>query len=295
MHAHDHGQGRPDRDRWPLAGAGNLNSGFGQAGCRRISALGDPRRAGDLRRRLHHRFRRPPPRPSPKGGGRAWRRWGPTPARGTRPAGAAVDRVQPEGQARAKLCAPAVQQPGGKPDAPRAAPAGGPVGGHGRPARIRPAEDGEPRSLAGDLEGQDQAGRGSPGVAGDGGCRLLLPSCIGALILFVQHVDVRPGLLAELPLLPRPRDVGYRELRLSHPAPDRPRGGPGAARLSLSAAARRPAQRRHLRLPRAAVPLGKRPAPRRGGDPTLRSSPGVRATRQPERGPRIRPVRACNR
>ena len=49
-------------------------------------------------------------------------------------------------------------------------------------------------------------------VAGDHGCERLLPAELRPRLVTGEHVAVRAGVLAELPLLPRPRDVGHRDV-----------------------------------------------------------------------------------
>ena len=54
--------------------------------------------------------------------------------------------------------------------------------------------------------------RSRSSLAGDHGCQRLLPAQLDPLGFAGEHVAVRARLLAELPLLPRPRDVGHRDV-----------------------------------------------------------------------------------
>src|SRR5438270_13929846 len=106
---------------------------------------------------------------------------------------------------------------------------------------------------------------------------LLLPSRIGPLVVPLQYLHVRAGLLAQLPLLPRSCHVGHRGLHL----PDAPADGTRVrlcpARVPGAAAAGGGTQRRDVRIPRTPVSVGERATTRRRGDTALRAAPGLLA------------------
>src|SRR5205814_1813818 len=93
----------------------------------------------------------------------------------------------------------------------------------GRAARLRASARREPSSVGGNLERTDHLDRRRSALASARRRSLLLPSRVSALLVPLQHLDVRAGVLAELPLLPRPCHVGHRGLHLSHAAADRAR------------------------------------------------------------------------
>src|SRR4029079_5561405 len=91
------------------------------------------------------------------------------------------------------------------------------------------------------------ADRGPPPLAG--ACRrcCFLPSLLRAPLVAGEHINVRAFLLAQLPLLPRPRHVGHRDIRPSPTAPPRARFCASPARLSREAAPSRLPERSPFR------------------------------------------------
>src|SRR5438094_491505 len=119
-----------------------------------------------------------------------------------------------------------------------------------------------------DLERTHQADRRRLALAVACRCRLLLPSRILPFVFPVQYVDVRPRLLAELPLLPRPRHVGYRGLHVSNATADGAAVCLCPARIPGPAPCGRRAERRAPRVPRPPVSLGERTPPAGSASPT---------------------------
>ena len=276
---HD-GEGGSERNRRQVEVTRNDDARVRQAGGRRLDALGDTRGAGHLRRRVSHRIR-------------WWRRCR-APSRRARSARAAQHVISRRCPAGSSIRPAPVHRSGRQPDASRAASAGRPPGRDGDASRFPEAPRGKSRRLEGNLERADPARGCRSALAGGRRCRLLLPARLSALIVALQHLDVRPRLLAELPLLQRPRDVGHRELRLSHAVADGARGRSRTARLSLRTDAGSRKQRRHVRLSRPAVSLGGGAATRRGSHPPLSPTDRLRAARGSQHRPRLCSVRACH-
>src|SRR5437764_14173384 len=141
-----------------------------------------------------------------------------------------------------------------------------------------------------DLERTHQADRRRLALAVACRCRLLLPSRILPFVIPVQYVDVRPRLLAELPLLPRPRHVGYRGLHLSNSAADGAAVRLCPARIPGPAPCGRRAERRSPRVPRPPVSLGERTPEWRRGDSAVGAASGLGTEREPGLRECVRPV-----
>ena len=161
-------------------------------------------------------------------------------------------------------------------DAPRAGSAGGAACVRGHGARFRPPTRRELGCVGRDLAGA-RSGRRAGAVAGDARRRVLLPTDLRSRLVARQHVVVRARLLAELPLLPRSRHVGHRDVRRSAARPDQPGCGPISARVPSGTPAGGSPQRVHVGLPRGAVSLGEQPSitgrsPRPGKAPRARTS-----------------------
>jgi len=246
-------------------------------GRRRLPRLGGARRPHELRRRVHDGVRRRRRRAQEREGGRR--------------AGAPGDRLHRRRRARPRVRPAPGGQPGPQPAARAARPPGRPAGRDGRHHRVRRAPGREPPGLGGDLARSGPPARRGRPVAGDRRRLVLLPAGVSPCVVPLQHGDVRPGLLAQLSLLPRPRHVGRRGVRVPGAAADRAGVRPCAARPPVRAAARGEAQRRDERVGRPPVSLGEQSAGRRGAVSGQRPRARLRAARQPRRRAGVRPVR----
>ena len=172
--------------------------------------------------------------------------------------------------------------------------AGGPAGRRRREARASIALRRENRArLDGAVARPDRDRRRRSPLAGDHRRQRLLPPELDPRGVAGEHLAVRPRLLAELPLLPRPRDVGHRDVHgAAAPAPG-PGRGACPARLPVPAPDGGPPQRRDARLARRDVPVGELPATRRGVD--AGRPPVHRGPRQRGRRARVRRLRPCDR
>ena len=161
----------------------------------------------------------------------------------------------------------------------------------GRPCRATPgACDGQglgpdargpAHRLGGAMASADRDRWGGSALAGDHRREPLLPADLGPPRVDRQHVAVRPRLLAELPLLPRPRDVGHRDVRPAPALPRRARVGEGHPGLPIAPPRGRPGQRPPRRLEGRDVPVGELPDARRGGHARVeRADQGPRHARR---------------
>ena len=105
---------------------------------------------------------------------------------------------------------------------------------------LGPDARGPASRLGGAVAGADRDRRRRSALAGDHRREPLLPAHLGPSCVDREHVAVRPRLLAELPLLPRPRDVGHRDLRRAAAAARRTRIGEGHPRVPRPAISRPP-------------------------------------------------------
>src|SRR3954453_15474645 len=99
-------------------------------------------------------------------------------------------------------------------------------------------------------------------MAVDHGCEPVLPLDVGPPFVGGLDVAVRTRLLAQLPLLPRPRHVGPRDVRPPTAAPGPPRLCPVAPRLPRAPSRSRASERATGRILGRDVPVGELPAPR---------------------------------
>ncbi len=163
--------------------------------------------------------------------------------------------------------------------------------GHG--ARFRPFTRRELGCVGRDLAGA-RPGRRASALAGDARRRVLLPADVRPRLVARQHVAVRARLLAELPLLPRSRHVGHRDVRRSAARPDQPGCGPIAPRVPGGAPAGGSPQRFDVGLPRSAVPVGEQPSIRGGVSARGGRRERPRAPCEPRRRLRLQSVPACH-
>ena len=161
-----------------------------------------------------------------------------------------------------------------------------------RRARDSTAAGRESSRLERPVERPDHARRRRRAVAGDHRREPLLPAELGPSVVAREHVAVRARLLAELPLLPRPRDVGHRDVHGAAAALARAGCRAGAARLPARhlEPARQNAALHGWR--RRDVSVGELPDPRRGGDAGRAAIHG--GSRQPGHRPRVRLVCPCH-
>ena len=103
------------------------------------------------------------------------------------------------------------------PDCPRASRRAGRAGSPSLGASLGfdGLRDGEP-AACGSLARADRDRRGGRALAGHHRRQRLLPADVDALASR-EHLAVRPGVLAGLPLLPRARDVGHRDVHRAAP------------------------------------------------------------------------------
>ena len=116
------------------------------------------------------------------------------------------------------------------------------------------------------LDGPDHDRRSGRSLAGHHGREHVLPAQLRPCVVAGEHVVVRPRVLAELPLLPRARHVGHRDVQPPAAAVARNRmrrarcwtTGIGTSEAARQNAALAWLARRH-------VPMGELPGPRRRG------------------------------